>query len=139
MTAISRCARLETAKESEFLKYLFLAEGDDLLRFSSGAVHQTIYFPEVKAFHVCVPTRAEQRRIVAILDEALEGISVATANATRSLCSARELTLAAIESVFADGGKHWTERPLAAVADIVNGYAFKSTDFQASSDVGDLD
>jgi type I restriction enzyme, S subunit len=38
--------------EPDFLKHLLLAEGEDLLRFASGAVHQTIYFPEVKAFHV---------------------------------------------------------------------------------------
>ena len=38
-----------------FLKLIFVAEGSNLLRFSSGAVHQTIYFPEVKAFYICHP------------------------------------------------------------------------------------
>lgn len=53
----------------EFLKYVFLAEGrDGLLRFASGAVHQTIYFPEAKAFHICCPDRSEQDRIVARCD-----------------------------------------------------------------------
>ena len=48
----------------EFLKYLFLAEGrEGLLRYASGAVHQTIYFPEAKAFHICHPGTEEQRRI----------------------------------------------------------------------------
>lgn len=51
-----------------FLKYLFIAEGKGLLRFASGAVHQTIYFPEVKAFHICHPPIREQQRIVAKLD-----------------------------------------------------------------------
>ena len=32
--------------------YLFLAQGDEIFRFSSGAVHQTIYFPEAKALPV---------------------------------------------------------------------------------------
>lgn len=54
--------------DHDFLKYLFLSEGRDLLRFASGAVHQTIYFPEAKAFHICCPSLAEQRRIVATLD-----------------------------------------------------------------------
>jgi len=31
--------------DHDFLKYLFIAEGGDLLRFASGSVHQTIYFP----------------------------------------------------------------------------------------------
>jgi type I restriction enzyme S subunit len=50
------------------LKHLLIAEGKGLLRYASGAVHQTIYFPEVKAFHICFPPRAEQRKIVAKLD-----------------------------------------------------------------------
>jgi type I restriction enzyme, S subunit len=49
----------------DFLKYLFLAEGrDGLLRYASGAIHQTIYFPEAKAFHICHPETEEQLRIV---------------------------------------------------------------------------
>ena len=31
---------------------------------TSGAVHQTIYFPEAKAFHICHPPLPEQQRIV---------------------------------------------------------------------------
>jgi type I restriction enzyme S subunit len=54
--------------DHNFLKYLLLTEGDDLLRFASGAVHSTIYFPEVKAFHICLPGIREQKRIVAKLD-----------------------------------------------------------------------
>ena len=57
--------------DPRFLQYLFIAEGEDLLRFASGSVHQTIYFPEVKAFHVCHPPIHEQERIVAVLKQAL--------------------------------------------------------------------
>ncbi len=77
--------------DHNFLKYLFIAEGEDLLRFASGAVHSTIYFPEAKAFHICFPPLPEQRRIVAILDEALEGIATAKANAEKNLQNARAL------------------------------------------------
>ena len=84
----------------EFLQYIFLAEGDDLLRFSSGAVHQTIYFPEVKAFYVCVPDRQEQRRIVAILDEALEGIATAKDIAEKNLRNAREWVAGQLSAVL---------------------------------------
>ena len=86
--------------EPEFLQYLLIAEGNELLRFSSGAIHKTIYFPEVKAFHVCVPARVEQRRIVAILDEAFEGIATAKANAEKNLHSAAELQGALGEGCF---------------------------------------
>ena len=41
--------------DSRFLKYVLLGERNAFLRFASGTTHQTIYFPEVKAFHVCLP------------------------------------------------------------------------------------
>ena len=54
--------------DPDFLKYLFLSEGENLLRFASGAVYPTIYFPEAKAFHICHPPIVEQKRIVTKLD-----------------------------------------------------------------------
>ncbi|MGD9617169.1 MAG: restriction endonuclease subunit S [Alphaproteobacteria bacterium] len=50
-----------------FLKYVLLAEKDALLQYASGTTHQTIYFPEVKAFHVCLPRQSEQARIADLL------------------------------------------------------------------------
>lgn len=51
-----------------FLKYVLLAERASFLRFASGTTHQTIYFPEVKAFHIALPPRHEQDRMVAVLE-----------------------------------------------------------------------
>ena len=53
--------------DSQFLKYVLLGERSAFLRFASGTTHQTIYFPEVKAFHVCLPPILEQRAIAHIL------------------------------------------------------------------------
>ena len=50
-----------------FLKYVLLSEWDALRTFAVGSVHPTIYFPEVKAFHVCLPRRCEQDRIADVL------------------------------------------------------------------------
>jgi type I restriction enzyme S subunit len=83
-----------------FLQYLLIAEGQGLLRFASGAVHKTIYFPEVKAFHVCVPGVSEQRRIVAILDEAFEGVATAKAHAERNLRNVREVFSSVLANFF---------------------------------------
>jgi len=96
----------------EFLQYLLLAEGNDLLRFSSGAVHKTIYFPEVKAFHVCVPSVAEQHRIVAILDEAFEAIGTAKANTERNLRNANEIFDSYLATVFSARHVGWSDRQL---------------------------
>jgi type I restriction enzyme, S subunit len=55
------------ALDHRFLKYVLLAEQSAFLRFASGTTHQTIYFPEVKAFHVYLPPLPEQRAIAHIL------------------------------------------------------------------------
>ena len=54
--------------DHRFLKYVLLSEHDTFLRFASGTTHQTIYFPEVKAFHVCLPPSPLQRKIADTLD-----------------------------------------------------------------------
>lgn len=53
--------------DAHFLKYVLLAENEALWRFASGTTHQTIYYPEAKAFHVCLPPLPAQKAIAAIL------------------------------------------------------------------------
>jgi type I restriction enzyme, S subunit len=108
--------------DHNFLKYLFIAEGEDLLRFASGAVHQTIYFPEVKAFHVCHPPLCEQRRIVGLLDEALEGIGGGKANAEKNVENARALFESHLQSIFTRRGEAWREGRLEDLSKISYGY-----------------
>lgn len=58
-----------------FLKYILLAEKDAILQYASGTTHQTIYFPEAKAFHVALPSVREQLAIANLLgslDEKIE-------------------------------------------------------------------
>jgi type I restriction enzyme S subunit len=103
--------------DHNFLKYLFIAEDEDLLRFASGSVHQTIYFPEVKAFHICHPMLPEQQRIVGILDEAFEGITSAKANAEKNFQNARALFASHLQSVLRN--KKWKWKTLGDLCDDV--------------------
>jgi type I restriction enzyme S subunit len=48
----------------EYLMTLFLAENEALYRFARGSAHPTVYYPEILAFHVCLPPLAEQHEIV---------------------------------------------------------------------------
>ena len=83
-----------------FLKYVLLAESAAFRRFSSGAVHQTIYFPEVKAFHICHPSIAEQKRIVATLDAARAETQRLEALYERKLDALDELKRSLLDQAF---------------------------------------
>lgn len=52
------------ALEPEFLMYALMAEGDDIRAFGEGSTHTTIYFPEIRALHICLPPLAEQKEII---------------------------------------------------------------------------
>lgn len=53
--------------DHRYLKYVLLAERRAFLRFASGTTHQTIYFPEVKAFHLAMPSLQVQQSIADVL------------------------------------------------------------------------
>lgn len=93
--------------DPRFLLYLLLGEEQSLLRFATGAIHQTIYYPELKAFHICLPALPEQQRIVAILDEAFAGLATATTNVKKNLKNARDLVDSYLAFIFTNMGKDW--------------------------------
>jgi len=102
--------------DRHFLKYLLLAERKSFARFASGATHQTIYYPELKAFHVCLPPLREQKRIVAILDAAFAGIDAATVNAEKNLSSAGELFESYLDVLVTRGDGNWPIQRLGDIA-----------------------
>lgn len=71
-----------------------------------------------------LPPLAEQRRIVAILDEAFEAIATAKANAEKNLQSARELFDNYRHAVFRQIGETQPHEPLGALASFRNGINF---------------
>lgn len=86
------------AIDYRFLKYILLSEHDSMLRFSSGTTHQTIYFPEAKAFHVCIPEIGVQRGIADVLQSLDDRI--ASLRETNSTLEA--ITQALFKSWFVD-------------------------------------
>ncbi|MFC4603148.1 restriction endonuclease subunit S [Rhodococcus kronopolitis] len=50
-----------------YLHYLLMVEQESIRRFAYGTTHQTMYYPEAKALHVCVPSRREQDAIAEVL------------------------------------------------------------------------
>ena len=73
------------------------------------------HFRLLKDIDVTFPPLPEQKRIVAILDEAFAGIATAVANTEKNLANARELFESYLSAVFSQQGEGWKERSLADV------------------------
>ena len=117
--------RPEPTKLDQFYLHYFLMTLVDRLRAGSVGAAQTVISKEMIQ-SVTFPWREvpEQRRIVAILDEAFEGIAIAKANAEKNLQNARELFENYHQSVFSRGGEGWVDYRLGEIASFRNGINF---------------
>ena len=61
----------------------------------------------VLELEIPLPSLEEQRRIVAVLDEAFAAIAAATANATKNLANARELFESYLDGIFDQNVESW--------------------------------
>jgi type I restriction enzyme S subunit len=98
----------------EYLLYWFLSD-DVVNRINAtctGARMPRANMNEVLEFDFLLPPIHEQRRIVAILDQAFAGIATAKANAERNLKNARALFESHLQSVFTERGEGWVETTL---------------------------
>ena len=143
------------ALDHRYLKYVLLAEHDTFLMFASGTTHQTVYFPEVKAFHIALPPASEQGEIANILSaiddkielnrrmsETLESMARALFKSwfvdfdpVRAKCEGRETGLPEdVERLFPDALEDvghgeiptgWSYRPLGELIDLTRGRTYK--------------
>ena len=86
--------------DTDFLYFFLYANREKLNDLGTGATFKELSTAALKSVSIPLPPLAEQRRIVAILDEAFEGLSRARANAEANLESARELTANVADSAF---------------------------------------
>ena len=98
-----------------------LLKNFDLKRFASGVGVPTLNRNFVHDELVSVPSLLEQHRIVAILDEAFDGIATAKANAEKNLQNARALFESHLQSVFTERGDGWGEATIGEVASVFDG------------------
>jgi len=96
---------------------------------TTGTTRNRISRSNLGLIQIPVPPIPEQQRIVGILDEVFEGIATAKANAEKNLQNARALFESHLEYALTQPAEAWVQRPLETVATILNGFAFKSTDF----------
>ena len=93
----------------KFLEYLFRG-GIDITKAITGAAQPQITRTNLAPLEFFYPSSLpEQHRIVAILDEAFDGIAIAKANAEKNLQNARALFESHLQSVFTERGEGWRE------------------------------
>jgi type I restriction enzyme, S subunit len=116
--------------------YYYLGSIVPLLNdLGSGATFKELSGGKLKDVAIPIPAISEQQRIVAILDEAFDGIATAKANAEKNLQNARALFDSHLQFVFTELGKDWKKHRLDDVATIINGFAFKSGDFSPAGSI----
>jgi type I restriction enzyme S subunit len=117
--------------DSDFLAHLIRSRGyrKKLEDAATGTTMKNLSNGALSDLAVSIPPLPEQQRIVAILDEAFDGIAAAKGNAEKNLQNARTLFQSHLQTVFTRQDEVWMEKPLGAVCDLQNGYAFKSGDY----------
>jgi len=118
--ALHRIRFHEPERNKWFLYYLHSCDLDGTLKENfNGAGIQHFTGEALAQFELPLPPLHEQHRIVAILDEAFDGIATAKANAEQNLQNARALFESHLRQVFADR-EGWVEKRLGEVCAITS-------------------
>jgi type I restriction enzyme S subunit len=102
--------------ENRFLIYFLELMFEKFNSSKTGSAIPHLDLNALRNQELPVPPLPEQRRIVAILDEAFEGIATTKANAEKNLQNAREVFESHLNAVFSQRGEGWVEKPLKDVA-----------------------
>lgn len=103
----------------DFFGYMLIFIEEAIKEAGEGCGGQTELARSVLAerFSVAYPSsHSEQRRVVAILDEAFGGMATAKANAEKNLQNARALFESHLQSVFTERGEGWVEKSVGELA-----------------------
>lgn len=86
----------------DFLMHLFLACRGSIRALGSGAVHNTIYFPTVEQFSICMPPREEQEHFVDQVKSNLEKATQVIEAIRSQLRDAEALPAAVLRTAFTE-------------------------------------
>ncbi|MBL8387970.1 MAG: restriction endonuclease subunit S [Hydrogenophaga sp.] len=95
-----------SAVTSDWLRIVFSADREALIRFGKGSVHKTIYFPEWLSASIALPPLAEQVRIAAEVDRRVSVLRSVEAEVEANLRRAEALRQATLEKAFSAGEKN---------------------------------
>lgn len=87
---------------------------------NEGAVFASINKKQIEDISLKLPQLPEQKRIVAILDEAFAGIDQAIENTEKNLANAKELFESYLNNIFTQKGEGWEKRKLSELGKITS-------------------
>ncbi|MCB1201062.1 MAG: restriction endonuclease subunit S [Leptospiraceae bacterium] len=93
----------------------------EIIKGTSSSTMPAITFSTLQNLPIPLPPLDEQKRIVAILDEAFASLDQAIANTEKNLANAKELFESYLNSVFTNPGDDWEEKKLGEVVNFYSG------------------
>ena len=118
----------------KFLYYFLLFNVRLLNDLGTGATFKELSATKLKKVLMPIPTIAEQKRIVAILDAAFVAIATATANIEKNLANAQELFASQLECAFTGDAVNEGRWDLSRLEDIAESVVYGHT---ASAEYGE--
>ena len=96
----------------KFILFAINSRRVEILNLRRGVRQKNLSLAKIKNIALPIPPLPEQKRIVAILDEAFEGIERAIANTEKNLANSRELFESYLNAIFIQKGDGWVEKKL---------------------------
>ena len=108
---------------------------NDLRKVASRSAQDGFSKDDIFNFQVPLPSLAIQQKIVAKLDAIFAKIDTASAAAEANANNAEALFQSYLTEVFERGGEKWKKMQIGSISKVINGHAFKSTDFNSDKGV----
>ena len=103
--------------DAKFLFYFIKANVPLLESLGTGATFKELSGGKLASVEIPLPPLAEQKRIVALLDEAFAGIDAAKAKAEVNRKNAQALLESHIQAIFTNRGPDWEEKKISDLSD----------------------
>ena len=109
-------ASIRSEKYQDWINFFIHTNRETIYRLGSGATFPNVSGSMLAKLEIPIPPETEQKRLVAIVDEAFEGIDRAIANTKKNLTNARELFESYLNAIFARKGDAWAEKTLQEIS-----------------------
>jgi restriction endonuclease S subunit len=104
--------RLPESINRLFAAFYLFSKVSHFESIAKGVAQKGLYLNQIREYELPLPALHEQQRIVAILDQAFEGIAKARANTEQNLQNARALFESHLQSVFTQSSNNWQMKKL---------------------------